>query len=82
MGEERQSPETETRGLMDLLEIHKHLVLDLTARHGDSQQLAIELMRWQMIAHERGTRLKFQLGEDMIEAMVRNSLGGLLELVD
>jgi hypothetical protein len=67
---------------MDLLEIHKHLVLDLTARHGDSQQLAIELMRWQMIAHERGTRLKFRLGEDMIEAMVRNSLGGLLELVD
>lgn len=82
VGEERQSPETETRGLMDLLEIHKHLVLDLTARHGDSQQLAIELMRWQMIAHERGTRLKFRLGEDMIEAMVRNSLGGLLELVD
>jgi phosphoribosylanthranilate isomerase len=78
----RESPETEIRGLLDLLEIHGRLVLDLTAREGDIQQFAIELMHWQMIARERGSHLMFKLGEEMEEAVVRSSLGGLLELVD
>lgn len=78
----RVSPETEIRGILDLLEIHKHLVLDLSEREGDTQQMAIELMHWQMIARERGSRLKFRLGEQMIDAVVRSSLGGLLEIVD
>ena len=78
----RESPEVEIRGLLDLLEIHGHLVLDLSARAGDAQQMAIELMHWQMIAREKGRHLKFKLGEEMVEAMVRSSLGGLLELVD
>jgi phosphoribosylanthranilate isomerase len=78
----RESPETEIRGLMDLLAIHGRLVLDLTARTGDVQQVAIELMHWQMIARERGNHLMFKLGEEMVDAVVRSSLGGLLELVD
>lgn len=78
----RESPETEIRGLMDLLEIHDHLVLDLGARSGDTQQMAIEVMHWQMIAREKGRHLKFKLSEEMVEAMVRSSLGGLLELVE
>ena len=78
----RESPEVEIRGLLDLLEIHGNLVLDLTSRPGDVQQVAIELMHWQMIARERGSHLMFKLGEEMVEAVVRSSLGGLLELVD
>lgn len=78
----RESPETEIRGLLDLLEVHEHLVLDLGARAGDAQQLAIEVMHWQMIAREKGRHLKFKLSEEMVDAMVRSSLGGLLELVD
>lgn len=80
--EVRESPETEIRGLLDLLEIHGRLVLDLSKRSGDIQQIAIELMHWQMIAKERGAKLKFRLGEAMVEAVVRNSLSGLLEIVD
>ncbi len=78
----RESPETEIRGLLDLLEIHRSLVLDLSAREGNVQQVAIELMHWQMIARERGNHLMFKLGEEMVEAVVRSSLGSLLELVD
>lgn len=78
----RESPETEIRGLLDLLEIHGHLVLDLSARAGEAQQIAIEVMHWQMIAREKGRHLKFKLSEEMVEAMVRSSLSGLLELVD
>jgi hypothetical protein len=64
------------------LEIHDHLVLDLSARTGESQQMAIEAMHWQMTARENGRHLKFKFSEEMVEAMVRSSLGGLLELVD
>jgi len=78
----RESPEVEIRGLLDLLEIHDHLVLDLSARTGESQQMAIEAMHWQMTARENGRHLKFKFSEEMVEAMVRSSLGGLLELVD
>jgi phosphoribosylanthranilate isomerase len=78
----RESPEVEIRGLLDLLEVHDHLVLDLRARSGEAQQMGIEVMHWQMIAREKGRHLKFKLNEEMVEAMVRSSLGGLLELID
>lgn len=79
----RESPEIEIRGLLDLLAIHRKMVLDLRQRaEEDFQSLTIELMHWQMIAREGGGRLKFRLPDAMVEAALRNSLSGLIDLVD
>lgn len=79
---DRESPEVETRGLLDLLEIHGRLVLDLRQRDSEFRSLSKQLMEWQMAARESGARLRFRLPESAIESMVRDSLGGLLEIVD
>ena len=78
----REAPETEIRGLLDLLEIHGRMVLDLSQREGDFQSLTIELMHWQMVVREKGGKIKFQLPESMMEDVVRNSLSSLLDIVN
>ncbi len=79
---EVQSLDLETSGLLDLLEIHDYLVLDLTNREGDAVDLAHELMHWQMLAFERGRHLKFRVPEALLEVLLRSSLTPLLEIID
>lgn len=78
----RGEPETELRGVMSLLEVHGRLVVDLSARDGHAAEIASELMRWQMLAKERGHQVKFRISESTMEGLVRLSLGNLLEIVD
>lgn len=78
----RVDPEVELRGLMGLLEVHDHLVLDLSARDGRATEMASELIQWQMLAKQRGHHVKFRISESTMEGLVRLSIGNLLEIVD
>ena len=57
-------------------------IVDLSARSGHAAETASELIRWQMLAKERGHHLKFRISESTMEGLVRLSIGNLLELVD
>lgn len=78
----RGEPDAELQGVIGLLEVHGRLVVDLSARAGHAAETASELIRWQMLAKERGHQVKFRISESTMEGLVRLSLGNLLELVD
>lgn len=82
LGSQRQNPELELRGLLELLEIHDRVVLDLTQRQGNPADVASELIRWQMLARERGRHIKFKVSETMLDAFIRFSFVPLLDIVD
>lgn len=82
LGLERREPELESRGLLDLLEVHDRLVLDLRYCERSPADLAHELIQWQMVARERGHRLKFRLSEPVLAALIRMSIAPVLEIVD
>ena len=82
LGLERREPELESRGLLDLLEVHDRLVLDLRYCERSPTDLAHELIQWQMVARERGHRLKFRLSEPVLAALIRMSIAPVLEIVD
>lgn len=82
LGIERRGPELELRGLLDLLEVHDRLVLDLRSCDRAPADLAHELIQWQMCARERGRQLKFRVSEPILAALIRMSIAPVLEIVD
>lgn len=82
LGPQRRASELELRGLLDLLEIHDRLVLDLRLCDKNAAESAQDLIRWQMLAKERGRRLKFKVSEAMMATLIRLSVAPLLDLVD
>jgi len=78
----RQDPDVETRGLLDLLELHERLVIDWSSRPVHPASMAAELIHWQMLARERGRQIKFRIADSTMEALVRMSVVPLLDIVD
>jgi len=77
-----REPDIESRGLLDLLALHDHLVIDLSSRAANPASMASELIHWQMLAREHGRQIKFRIAESTMEALVRMSVVPLLDLVD
>lgn len=83
VGSQRQEESIEMRGLLDLLEIHHFLVLDLGERWNHSfAEVSSDLIRWQMLARENGRQVRFRVPDSIMESLVRMSVVPLLELVD